>query len=193
MATKFNLEVRQFNVTNAFLNAYLGSGKYRKVISDLPEGYKEDGKYIELDRALYGLKESLLLQYRKFASTLTKLSLIAYKEEPYLFQDLENKIIVLFYVDDILVLSYKDNEGRAQEIISRIKKGYNIRNEDDIKQFLEVRMIRDREKRKLQLVYDLYIKKITKRYKYIFLYTKFLSTPLPRTALKPYKGLVTKA
>ena len=68
-----------------------------------------------------------------------------------------------------------------------------MRDEDDIEQFLGVKVIRDREKRKLWLVYDLYIKKIAKRYKYIFPYTKFPLTPLPRTALEPYKGIVTKA
>ena len=57
IANQFGLELLQYDVPNAFLNAILN----RKLYAETPDGFKQEGKLLQILRALYGLKESLLL------------------------------------------------------------------------------------------------------------------------------------
>jgi len=61
----------------------------------------------------------------------------------------------------------------------------------DVKWFLKVRVIRDRAAKKLWLVYDTYIEKITKRFG--LLNRKCLNTPLLFFKLKKNEGQAIKA
>ena len=60
MIAKFDLEVKQFDVVNAFLNATFEKDT-PPIYCDLPPGYEQHGKCIKLLKALYGLRESPLL------------------------------------------------------------------------------------------------------------------------------------
>jgi hypothetical protein len=57
LAAAFNLELRQYNATNAFINALLDD----EVYVQCPNGYKDHDHVLLLLRALYGLKEALRL------------------------------------------------------------------------------------------------------------------------------------
>ncbi|KAI1688891.1 Reverse transcriptase domain protein [Pyrenophora tritici-repentis] len=57
IANQFGLELLQYDVPNAFLNATLN----RKLYAETPDGFKKDGELLQVLRALYGLKESPLL------------------------------------------------------------------------------------------------------------------------------------
>ena len=52
--------------------------------------------------------------------------------------------MVIFYVDDILLLYRKEDIEKASEFKRRLAKKYEIRDEGDIKWFLGIRVIRDR-------------------------------------------------
>ena len=80
----FNLEVKQYNVINAFIYAS------RQLDGPLITYYMPDGfpileMLIEVKQALYGLVDSPLLQYKEFTSTLIKLKLKPIKEELYIY------------------------------------------------------------------------------------------------------------
>jgi len=64
---------------------------------------------------------------------------------------------------------------------------YEIQKLGEVEHFLEVRIVRDRSQRKLWLVQDSYINKITKKYN-ITLFTKPSKTPLLSIDLVLYKG-----
>ena len=53
----FDLETRQFDVANAFLNSTLPYHIYLRA----PDGFREANKALKLNKALYGLKESPML------------------------------------------------------------------------------------------------------------------------------------
>ncbi len=81
-----------------------------------PDGYKEllrlfkgstDGMAVELEKALYGLRELSLLWYNEFASTLKAAGLDKVNKEPCIFTN--GRILVFFYVDDILMF-YRNKE-----------------------------------------------------------------------------------
>lgn len=95
----FSLLAYQYDVLNAFLNAPLD----RKLYARTPEGFAQDlGKLLELKRALYGLKDAPLLWYNYLKRTLKKLNLKPVEGVQCLFTN--NRLIVFFFVDDIVVL-----------------------------------------------------------------------------------------
>ena len=57
IAAKFDLELIQFDVVNAFVNATLPYA----VFMTLPPSYRTPGKVLRLNKALYGLRISPLL------------------------------------------------------------------------------------------------------------------------------------
>ena len=69
IAAKYDLEVKQFDVTNAFVHAQLD----REVYMRMPYGYQKPGTILKLQKALYGLRISPALWQRDFTATLTKL------------------------------------------------------------------------------------------------------------------------
>ncbi|KAK6581555.1 hypothetical protein PZA11_006246 [Diplocarpon coronariae] len=60
LTTYFNIEVKQFNIINAFINT-LKDLRSALVICFLLNGFKRPSIVVELDRALYRLKDSLVL------------------------------------------------------------------------------------------------------------------------------------
>jgi hypothetical protein len=91
----------------AFLNATKKSSE--KLYAEFPAGYKKSRKCIEVLKAIYGLKDSFLLWYKKLNKALENMGLISSKEEPCLFYLPNRKICILFYVDDILCLYHRNN------------------------------------------------------------------------------------
>jgi Reverse transcriptase (RNA-dependent DNA polymerase) len=57
LAARWDLEIRQLDAVNAFLNSKLDE----EVYVELPDGFKLLGKVGRLLRALYGLRRSSLL------------------------------------------------------------------------------------------------------------------------------------
>ncbi|RYC53684.1 hypothetical protein CHU98_g12525, partial [Xylaria longipes] len=190
IAAQFDLEVKQFDVISAFLNASREGEE--PVACELPDGFKQENKAALLNRALYGLRDSPLLWYKEFASTLKSLHLIASPEEPCLFYSEDRQVYVVFYVDDFLVLYHRDHEKQAQKVINGIKRAYEVKEQGDICWFLGIRVIRDRRARKISLVHDQYIEKIALRYD-LADSSWIPVTPLPFKELMKHLGEASKA
>jgi hypothetical protein len=86
------------------------------------------------------------------------------KKEPCLFYFPNRKVCVLFYMNDILCLYHKNNTLDANEIIRVLKIKYKIKDEGDVKWFLGIRIIRNKEARKVFFLHDAYIKKIAAKF-----------------------------
>lgn len=105
----FGLESRQYDLVNAFCNPKLNPSVYCK----LPPGFEHLGGSLRLRRALYGLRESPLLWLRTLKDALYEFG----------FEDIPGvnclmtgrKAIILFYVDDILLLYWPQDISIAQE------------------------------------------------------------------------------
>jgi hypothetical protein len=83
---------------------------------ELLDGFKIDGNCVKLNRALYGIRDSPLLWYDEFSRSLREAGLETSKEELCLYFTDDRKIMVLFYVDDCLLLFHRDHEERAKKI-----------------------------------------------------------------------------
>ena len=163
LAAHFDLEVKQFDVVNAFVNAKRDS-KSKPVTCYLPDGFKQPGMVVQLDRALYGLKDSPALWYGEFAGTLKKLSLKPLGEEPCIFTDESQSVFVAFYVDDIQVLYHATHTKKATRIIEGLKTAYELTSMGDLNYFLGMRVVRDRQKKSVTLLHDSYIEKIATKF-----------------------------
>jgi hypothetical protein len=146
----------------AFLNATKENSE--KLYAELPAGYKKSGKCIKVLKAIYGLRNSLLLWYKKLNEALESMGLISSKKEPCLFYLPNRKVCIFFYMDDILCLYHRNNTLNANEIIRAFKTKYEIKDERGVKWFLGIRIIRDKEARKVFLLHDAYIKKIAAKF-----------------------------
>jgi hypothetical protein len=93
----------QYDVPNAFLNATLD----RTLHVRTPDGFQDRyGQTLRLLRALYGLEEAPRLWTIHFQESLRKLGLRPVQCFPCLWMN--DRIILFFYVDDIIILYHPD-------------------------------------------------------------------------------------
>ena len=87
--------------------------------------------------------------------------------------------MVIFYVNDVLLLFQTEDKEKASEFKRRLAEKYEIRDEGDIKWFLGIRIIRDRSQRKIWLSQSSYMEKIAQKFSLLEESTRFPSLPIP--------------
>ncbi|KAJ8131105.1 hypothetical protein O1611_g2520 [Lasiodiplodia mahajangana] len=115
IAAKFDLELKQYDAANAFVNATLDKEIYMK----MPPGYRKSGTLLRLQKALYGLRESPLLWQKELTSTLSRLGYLAVPHEPCCYS--KDGILVFIYVDDIVLAYQSYKEVSAMRLIRELK------------------------------------------------------------------------
>jgi hypothetical protein len=58
-------------------------------------------------------------------------------------------IIVFFYVDDIAILNRKEDKAIAKKFKADLYQKYKLKDEEELKWFLKLRIVCDREARKI--------------------------------------------
>ena len=176
LVAAFDLETQQYDVVNAFVNSELET----PIACHYPEGFLPNDctQTLLIRRALYGLPESPLLWSRNFSDTLQSFGLNQVPGVNCLFTN--GNLLVLYYVDDIIVTAFKfESIMRFQ---AKLMASYEVRCLGSVSMFLGIRVVRNRQERKLALVQDEYIDKIATRF-HIELSTRVINTPLPCTTL----------
>jgi len=178
LTAAFDLDTWHADITNAFLNSRLDEDVYCK----LPDGFAQPGKCIKLLRALYGLRRAPRLWQQELSDFLETQGLRQVKEESCLFTN-DDGIFLLFYVDDILMVSRKDCETQALRIRNALLARYELKDLGELKWYLGIRIIRDRARGKLWMCQDSYLEKIVHRYHLEF--RKYPSTPMTIEPMPP--------
>jgi reverse transcriptase-like protein len=155
-AAHFDLDMVQYDVVNAFVNAKLPF----RVHMRHPHGYAKQGKHLRLLRALYGLRASPLLWQQDLTATLKKLGFEQLAHEPCCFK--QQGILLFVYVDDIVVASPKGKRALVQDLMAKLAKTYELSGGGPLEWFLGIRVLRDREKRVIWLSQAAYLQKISK-------------------------------
>lgn len=155
----FDLELKQYDVPTAFLNAKLNRKLYAQILDGLEH---KEGEILEVLLALYGLKESPLLWYRELEGTLLGLGLRATPGFPCLY--VNDWLILFVYVDDIVMAYHHSNEHLQENFESKLIQMYNLKTMGNITWFLGIRVLRDRKLGKSWLVQDAYIEKVCARF-----------------------------
>ena len=114
IAAAFNLEIRQYNAVNAFINAKLSKPIYCYCL----KGFNQNGYVLKLLMALYGLKISPLLWYKELTNTLAKFRLKPILGTNYLFTN--GWLIVFFYINNIAILFAKKDLLKLEEFKAKL-------------------------------------------------------------------------
>lgn len=116
------------------------------------------GTVWQLIRALYGLPRSPYLWFRELSNTLKTAGFRQVMEDKCLLTN--GRIIIFFYVDDLVILNRKKVRPVADAVINRLSEKYELRPMGDLDWFLSIRITRDRDHRITWITQDAYIDKM---------------------------------
>ncbi|KAI0994616.1 hypothetical protein K3495_g13565, partial [Podosphaera aphanis] len=184
-----DLEIRQYDVVNAFVNAPIRG----EVYCHAPKGYnsKFQGKPIVLKllKALYGFKFSPLYWYDEFLSFLLH---HGFNQVPGVNCMVTNQYInLIFYVDDIMITFNESDTSLADNFDHDLATAFEVRRITKTCSFLGIRIVRDRPARKLWLCQDSYIESLASTFHVVG--GKSPKTPIPQLVLMPFEGTATAA
>ncbi|KAF7565202.1 hypothetical protein PtrM4_046360 [Pyrenophora tritici-repentis] len=155
IAAKYDLELKQYDVTNAFVHAAID----REIYMRMPKGYQKPGTLLKVRKALYGLRISPLLWQKEFTATLASIGFQQIPQEPCCM--IKDGVIIFFYVDDIIVAYHSKQESEAMKAINRIQEKYACTGGDNLQWFLGVEVMRNRKQKTIQLSQAAYADKIS--------------------------------
>ncbi len=183
IAARFNLEMKQFDAVNAFVNAKI----HDDVFMELPVGYRKRGRALKLNKALYGLRKSPLLWQRELMGTLSSLGFQPVPHEPCIM--IRSGYLVFFYVDDIVIAYPKAQQHLATATSNGLRAKYDLTGGNDLRWFLGIDVHRDRARGLVWLAQTAYIEKIAK----LAAPGRNHRTPMAMDELLPYTGIATRA
>jgi len=158
IAAAYNLEIKQVNAMNTFLNSDLDEEVYIKY----PPGMQKANKVLRLVKALYGLKRSPRLWYKELTGTLKGLGLTEINDMKCVMAS--NVGIVFFYVDDIIFLYHRLQQKEMNELLDKIQAKYPLRVMEQANWFLGIRILRNRRSKQVWLYQDTYVNKVAVKY-----------------------------
>jgi hypothetical protein len=124
---------------------------------------KQAGYCLQLIRALYGLRQAPKLWYENLEKTLLSFGLTKSTEDPCMFCN--DWLIVFFYVDDMAIAFCPEDTDRAQKFRADLMSRYKMTDEGELRWFLGVRVLRNREQQKIWLSQQSYIEKLAHTFK----------------------------
>lgn len=102
---------------------------------------------MQLIWVLYGLRQASKLWYENLEKTLLSFGLKKSTEEPYIFTN--DWLIVFFYVDDMAIAFHPEDSDRAHKFKADLMLRYKMIDEGELRWFLSVRVLRDREQQRI--------------------------------------------
>ena len=175
LALKFNLVIRQFDISTAFLHGELNEDIYMA----FPPGMEErdaDGNdlVVKLNYGLYGLKQGARSWNSTFHKSLTAMGYTRSQYEPCLYT--KGKVWIYVFVDDLIVIAPTDAEVDA--LHEALKQEYTLTGGDPIKSFLGMHLTRSADGRTMYLSQKALIEQLADKFPTIKSSRK-VSTPMP--------------
>jgi len=141
IAIHLNLEVRQLDINNTFLNDNLKENVFMHQL----EGYTDSTKldHICKLKAIHGLKQAPRAWYDKLKDTLLRLSFQNTKSDSSLFVLRENNhiILLLIYVDDIIII--ESNNKSLETFITQLNIAFSLNDLGLLHYFLRIEVHKD--------------------------------------------------
>lgn len=161
MSCHLGFHIHQMDVECAFLN---GDVKGEVFVSQ-PRGYElEDGKVYQLQKALYGLRESPRAWYECFHKFMVELGFLCSDYDSCLYIKWFNRDLLglILYVDDLLISSGKEN--LVMELKRQLEKKFSMTDLGEIKNYLGIEVEYSRGARVMTLNQSKYINSLAEKY-----------------------------
>ncbi len=158
ISTVFDLEIWQYDAINTFINSEIDEELYSECSNEF---FRFDYCW-KLNKALYELKQVSILWYRNLITILKNLKLQSISKVNCLF--VNDWLILFFYVDDIMTICLKENLNRMRFFEKSLMKRFEMKVLEELKWFLEIKIIRDQANRKIWLSQDSYISKMMTKF-----------------------------
>jgi hypothetical protein len=158
ISAAFDLKIWQYDAVSAFINSEIDEELYG---GNSNEFFRLDYCW-KLNKALYELKQASILWYRNLITILKDLELQSISRVNCLF--VNDWLILFFYVDDIVTICQKENLNRMRFFEKSLMKRFEMRILEELKWFLEIRIIRDRVNKKIWLCQNFYIFKMMTKF-----------------------------
>jgi hypothetical protein len=153
----FYLKIRQLNAVNVFLNVF----NNEKIYCHISNEYKQFKKILKLLWALYDQRKSFLLWLKILIDKCIEFELNLIFDEFCLFFD-DNKILMFFYVNDIVFAFIASRQIKAENLIRRLKDIFDMKNLNSLNFFLDVRILQKLDM--IWLIQNFYMNKLIKIY-----------------------------
>ena len=144
--------------------AYLYSELDEEMYMEQPEGYKkgQGEKVCRLLKSLYRLKQSALQWNKELHKSLLTLGFTHTRSDASVYYkfDKANITVVIIYVDDVLFMGSNLKLVRKEK--GNFMKVWESRDLGEAKEYLGMRITRDRKKRTLTLDQCVYVEKVLK-------------------------------
>jgi hypothetical protein len=111
MSILLDLETKQVDYVAAFVQADIDT----TVFVEMPKGFSQPGKVLQLKKSPYGLKQSPRNHFKNLSAKLSELGFSSCAADPCLF--VSDTFICLVYVDDTLLFA------RSQTVITDVVNG----------------------------------------------------------------------
>ena len=153
----------QLDVKTAFLNGILNE----EIYVEIPNGActsDSQNKVCKLKKILYGLRISPKKWNERFTEAVEKTGLVKNPLDPCFFIWREGNFVVylLLYVDDILLA--RNNKLKLNQIKNVLKKEFEIKYLGEPREFLGIRISRDRSNKVLEIDQQKFIEKTVKKF-----------------------------
>ncbi len=152
----FDLEARYWNAVNIFLNSWLDSDKH--IYTYMSEDFKTRDKIWFLLHALYELSCFSFLWFKELSLSLKDLDFTFILDKSCCLTN--DQIIIFFYINDIILIFYQHNNEKFETLKTHLFTKYEFHDQKELKWFLNIQIICDRQAWKLYLIQDVYINKI---------------------------------
>lgn len=127
---------------------------------EMPEGYKEEGKIMFLQKGLYGLKQAGALWYDDVKAFLGQLGLLPTVSDVCLYTNKQKNLFVLLYVDDFQVMG--PDLSKIEKLMHALHNKYKLKIvKTDL--FLGIN-ISNPDKSTLKLSQGQYVRKLLERH-----------------------------
>ena len=123
IAASLGWHVHQMDVETAFLNSEL----YEEIFIYAPEGYWSQGKILKLLKAIYGLKQSPRVWYKKLRAWLLSHGWESLLQDECVFISVERCLVITVYVDDINI--FGPHLHRVEEFKAEISQAFKMTDE----------------------------------------------------------------
>jgi len=158
IAASLDLEIHQMDIVTAFLANIL----HEEIYMEQPEGFVDDGHDVdmvcELEKSLYGLKQSARLWNQKLDGYLRKIGYTQTNADHCVYVNNDNGVIVAMWVDDLIIFG-KDPVG-VDLLKLQLRMKFELKDMGELQYFLGIQVLRDRKKKLLQILQCGYVNMI---------------------------------